>query len=355
MQKINVGIFGGSGYMGGELLRLLFSHPNVNIKWVTSRKAKFLNEIHPNFVDKNMELSDPEANLEHCDIVFFATPGGIASSKSPEFLKNGAKIIDLGSDFRLKNKEDWERLYGQKHPNWNLVEEAVYGIPELNREVIKNSRVIANPGCFSSAAILGLAPLFSSNISFDRDNVSITGISGTAGMGMEVTKESHHPEITNNVLAYNMIDHRHSYEIEEVLSGLSGDKLKAHFSPVYVPISRGISSISSLYYDGEISQDDLNKVYEEFYKNEEFVEFHLKESKENKSWNVEPYPNLSTTSATNMCKLTAKVDSKRKRIMVYSVLDSVGKGGAHVAVQNMNLISNIPENTGLTKIGIHPY
>jgi N-acetyl-gamma-glutamyl-phosphate reductase common form len=201
---IKVGIFGASGYMGGEALRILSEHPEVEIAWLTSRGDKSVEYFHKNFYGTGFKFIKPE-EITPCDIIFAALPSGQIMKQAEELLLKGTKIIDLGADFRLKDRADWERIYGKTHTAWKLAEEAVYGIPELHREEIKKSRIIANPGCFSSAAILGLAPLIKNGL-IDTSKIIVDGLSGTAGAGAETDRAIHHPEIGNNLVPYNVVD-----------------------------------------------------------------------------------------------------------------------------------------------------
>lgn len=357
MKKIEVGIFGMTGYMAGELMRILISHPKVEIKWVISRNKESIANSHPNFNNSriNIKLINKE-EATRCDFVFFCTPIGICQSEASFFLKKGVKIIDLGADFRLNNRSDWERLYNKKHLSWYLNKEAIYGIPEINRKAIKNSRIVANPGCFSSAAILGLLPLFKSDLEeINADDVFITGISGTAGMGIEHSQITHHPEMANNILPYNMIDHRHTYEIEETILKDCNKEIKVHFSPVYVPVTRGICNIISISLDKKVDLEELREIYFNFYKDECFVNILKIQSNSKESCDYKPYPMVNSVSGTNFCNISLNYDSIRKRIVIVSVLDSIGKGGAQVAIQNMNIMADIPEYTSLESIGMHPY
>ena len=212
---IRAGIYGASGYMGGEALRILSEHPEVEVVWATSRSGKEAEYFHRNLYRSGITLIKPE-HATPCDAVFVALPTGNAMSLAQGVLDHGGKLIDLGSDFRLRDRAAWERVYGRPHRNWALAEEAVYGIPELHREEIRSARIVANPGCFSSAVILGLAPLLEAGW-IEPDCIAVDGLSGTAGAGAELDISMHHPEIGNNLVPYNVVDHRHTYEMEQEL------------------------------------------------------------------------------------------------------------------------------------------
>jgi len=349
---IKVGIYGATGYMGGEVLRVLLDHPEAEIAWATSRSDSQVTDNHPNLFGIGLNYVRPTETTP-CDVVFMALPTGVPMELAPKFLKEGAKIIDLGADFRLKSRSEWERVYKKKHKSWNLVKEAVYGIPELHREAIRKARVIANPGCFSSAAILGLAPLVKEGL-IDTSRIVVDGLSGTAGAGAELARPAHHPEIGNNLVPYNVVGHRHTFEAEQELGLLTKKKVSIHFTPVYVPIVRGILDICHVFPTKKITRAKVMELYKEFYQDEHFVRVYDLPKEEGVSWQYKPYPWVNSVSATNFCFIGFDVDEARGRIVVFSVLDSIGKGGAHVGVQNMNLMFGLDETTGLTRRGLHP-
>ncbi len=349
---IKVGIYGASGYMGGEALRVLMDHPYAQIVWATSRKEALLSDYHPNLYGEKIEFIRPE-NTTPCDVVFMALPTGTPMELAPKFLKDGAKVIDLGADFRLHDRAQWEKVYQKKHKSWKLAQEAVYGIPELHREAIKKARVIANPGCFASAAILGAAPLVQAGL-IDTTKITVDGLSGTAGIGAELSRPAHHAEIGNNLIPYNVVGHRHTFEAEQELGLLTKKKVKVHFTPIYVPIVRGILDIIHAFPLKKVNRTQLLELYKDFYKGEEFVKVYDLPKEQGVSWQYRPYPWVNSVSGTNYSYIGLDVDEARGRIVVFSVLDSIGKGGAHVGVQNMNLMFGLPENAGLTRRGMHP-
>lgn len=376
---IEVGVYGASGYMGGEALRVLIEHPSVRVVWATSRGDKPLEHFHRNFYGAGIKLVRPE-EITPCDAVFFAVPTGTPMQLAQYLLEQDTKVIDLGADFRLKDLADWERVYGKTHACADVVEEAVYGIPELHREAIRQARVIANPGCFASAAILGMAPLVKAGL-IDDGRIVVDGLSGTAGAGAELDTPLHHPEIGNNLVPYNVVDHRHTYEMEQELGLLTagagggvgtaveaadratvGDGAAAaagpvtvHFTSSYVPITRGILAICHCFPVRPVTREEVLGVYREFYRDEFFVRVFDMPREADASWQYAPYPWVSAVSGTNFCHVGLEVDEKRGRIVVFSVLDSVGKGGAHAGVQNLNLLFGLDERTGLTRYGLHPY
>jgi N-acetyl-gamma-glutamyl-phosphate reductase common form len=285
---------------------------------------------------------------------FAALPSGQIMKQAKELLESGTKVIDLGADFRLKDRNIWERVYRMEHADWTIAQEAVYGIPELHREDIRRARVIANPGCYSSAAILGLAPLVRHGL-IDTGKIIVDGLSGTAGAGAETDRAIHHPEIGNNLVPYNVVDHRHTYEMEQELAFISKTKVTVHFSTTYVPITRGILDICHCFPIVKVSRNDLIDIYEEFYRNEFFVRIIDLPEEKGAAWQYVPYPWVAAVSGTNYCHIGLDVDERRGRIVVFSVLDSLGKGGAHAAVQNMNLMFGLEETIGLKRQVLHPY
>jgi N-acetyl-gamma-glutamyl-phosphate reductase common form len=350
---IKVGIYGASGYMGGEALRILLEHPEVEIAWLTSRGEKSVEYFHKNLYGAGLKFIKPE-EVTACDVVFAALPTGQIMKQARDLLESGTKVIDLGADFRLKNQCDWEQIYGKLHADWELSDQAIYGIPELHREKIKKARIIANPGCYSSAAILGLAPLIKRGL-IDTTKIIVDGLSGTVGAGAETDRAIHHPEISNNLVPYNVVDHRHTYEMEEELGLLSNTHVTVHFTTTYVPITRGILDICHCFPKTKVNRDELIDLYKDFYQKEVFIKIIDIPKEQGASWQYVPYPWVAAVSGTNYCHIGLDVDEKRGRVVVFSVLDSIGKGGAHVAVQNMNLMFGLEEAVGLKRQGLHPY
>lgn len=350
---IKVGIYGASGYMGGELLRILLEHPKVEIAWASSRGERSLEYFHRNLYDSGIKLCKPE-EAGPCDLVFSALPSGEIMKRARSLLAGGARVIDLGADFRLKDRSVWERVYRTEHADWSMAQKAVYGIPELHKKDIIETSVVANPGCYSSAAILGLAPLIKHNI-IDRHKIIVDGLSGTAGAGAETDRAIHHPEIGNNLVPYNVVDHRHTYEIEQELGLLGDSEVTVHFTTTYVPITRGILDICHCFPTVPVDRDELLRLYQDFYSGEYFIKIIDLPKEAAASWQYLPYPWVAAVSGTNYCHIGLDVDEKRGRIVVFCVLDSIGKGGAHAAVQNMNLMFGWAEKTGLNRFGLHPY
>lgn len=349
---IRAGIFGASGYMGGEALRVLHEHPEVEIVWATSRNPKDVGFFHRNLTGAPIDIVEPK-DLADVDVAFFAVPTGNVMTEAPALLGKGTKVIDLGSDFRLKDRAEWERLYKKTHVAWDLTEEAVYGISELYREQIAKARVIANPGCFSTATILGCAPMVKAGL-VDTKHLAVDGLSGTAGAGAELDVSMHHPELGNNAVPYNVVDHRHTYEMEQELSTIAGQPVRVHFTPIYVPITRGILAICHGFLEREVTRVEVHQMYADFYADSPWVEV-VPFREEDGAWKHRSYPWVAAVSGTNRCHIGVDVDERRGRVVVFSVLDSMGKGGAHAGVENMNLMFGLDPQLGLRRYGNHPY
>ncbi len=349
---IRVGVLGATGYMGGEVVRVLLNHPEVELVWVTSRTPGRIENYHPNLYGQGIELIHHD-DISTCDVAFMALPTSASLEIAPRLLETGCRVIDLGSAFRINSQSVWERIYAQAHTQWPLAVEAVYGISEFHLEEIKQARLIANPGCFSSSAILGLAPLLAEGL-VDTHSLVVNGLSGTAGMGAELSRAAHHPEIANNLVPYNVVDHRHSYEMEQELSRLTDDEVCIHFTPTYVPVTRGILNICHAFNLESVSRKNLLALYREFYEGHPFIRIYDLPVDKNDAWQYRAYPWVSTVAGTNYCYIGMEVDEKRNRVVVFSVLDSLGKGGAQVGIENMNLMFGLERTSGLQQTGRHP-
>jgi N-acetyl-gamma-glutamyl-phosphate reductase len=349
---LKVGVFGGTGYMGGETIRIILQHPEAELVWATSRSGGDIALYHPNLYGAGVNLVHPD-KATPCDVVFLAVPTEESIIAATEFLRKGCKVIDLGSAFRLKDRDTWETIYKMRHGNWDIAREAVCGVNELHRKEIAKAKLIANFGCYSSASILGLAPLAKENM-VNLYNIVVDGLSGTSGVGAELSRAAHHPEIGNNLVPYNVVNHRHTYEIEQELSLLAGEKVTIHFTPTYVPTIRGILAICHTQYINKVDREDVLSVYREFYKDQPFIKIYDLPREEKASWQYRPYPWVSSVAGTNYCFIGLDVDEARQRIVVFSALDNLGKGGAQCGVENMNIMCGLDRRAGLTALGLHP-
>jgi N-acetyl-gamma-glutamyl-phosphate reductase len=352
MIMLKVGVMGATGYMGGEALRVLLDHPQVKIAWLTSRSSGSIEDYHPNLYGLGLELVRHD-EISPCDVAFLALPTEASIEAAARLIETGCKVIDLGSAFRLRERFVWETVYGVPHTQWPLAQQAVYGVTELHQDEVRQTNIVANPGCFASAAILGLAPLLKHDL-VDEQRLIVSGLSGTAGAGAELSRAAHHPEIGNNLVAYNVVDHRHSYEMEQELTLLSGKPVTVHFTPVYAPIVRGILDICHAFPKAHETREALLELYKDFYKDHEFIKIYDRPKEQNAAWQYKPYPWVNSVAGSNYCYIGLDVDDKRNRIVVFSVLDSLGKGGAQVGVENMNLMFGLERTAGLMRRGMHP-
>lgn len=351
-EKVRIGIVGGSGYSGGELLRLLSRHPNASVAWVTSRSDKNLQAIHRNLTGSDLRFIKEE-DAEPCDAVFLCMPSRESMIRAPRYLEQGAKVVDVGSDFRLKDREIFERVYKAKHTCWDLVVEAPYGATELRRAEIARARLVANPGCFAYTSILTLAPLVKERL-VDVERLVVDGLSGSSGAGADPVVPTHHSEIGNSVFPYNVVEHRHTYEIEQELSAVAGEPVTVHFTPYYCPFTRGILAGCHGFLKRAISRAELVALYEDFYRGEPFVRILALEKDPKASWQYLPYPSVALVAGSNFVHIGVDVDERRKSVVAFGALDNLGKGAASSAIQNMNCMLGLPEEAGIDAYGLHP-
>ncbi len=341
---IKVGIVGGTGYTGVELLRLLAHHPQVELKAITSRKEAGMPvaEMFPNLRGHvELAFSTPEeAGLEHCDVVFFATPNGVAMQQTRALLDAGVKVIDLAADFRIKDVAVWEQWYKMEHACPDLVAEAVYGLPEINRASIRGARLIANPGCYPTAVQLGFLPLLESG-AVEAGFLVADAKSGVSGGGRKPETHILFAEAADNFKAYAVGGHRHWPEIKQGLEIFAGKPVGFTFVPHLTPLIRGIHA--TLY--AKISADiDLQSLFEKRYADEAFVD-------------VMPagaHPETRSVRGANMCRIAVHRPQGGDTVVVLSVIDNLVKGAAGQAVQNMNILFDLPEDTALAHVGMLP-
>ena len=341
---INVGIIGSTGYAGEELVRILVNHEQANIKFCYSKKfaEKKYYEIYKNFfniIDNECVEKDLVKISKEVDVIFTATPQGYLSDIiNDEILKN-CRIIDLSADFRLKDVEVYEKWYKIKHKSMQYLNEAVYGLCEINREKIKQTRLLANPGCYTTCSILSLAPLLKNDI-VDENSIIIDAKSGVSGAGRNEKIENLYCEVNENVKAYGITTHRHTPEIEEQLSYLAEKNIVINFTPHLIPMNRGILVTAYANLKRKFSYQNIKNIYQNFYKQERFVRI-LDE-------NV--YPETKCVRNSNYIDINFKIDERTNRILVIGAIDNLIKGAAGQAVQNMNLMFGLPEDLGLKMI-----
>ncbi|MBF0541405.1 MAG: N-acetyl-gamma-glutamyl-phosphate reductase [Nitrospirae bacterium] len=338
-------ICGGSGYTGSELLRILYSHPDIEITSVTAERnvGSEITDLFPHlypYKGLKFEPLDKETLFKKGDIFFMALPHSASQEAVDYFYKKGKKIVDLSADFRLKNLAAYEKWYEVKHHYPTTLKEAVYGLPELYRDEIKKTSLIACPGCYPTSAILGLYPALKNRI------VSPTGIiidskSGTSGAGRKTDVSLSFSEVNSGFKAYKIASHRHTPEIEQELSLIAGVDLKVNFTPHLLPVPRGI--LSTIY--AKVTKDvDIIEIYKNTYKDEQFVRVLDKGI----------FPDIRNVIGTNYCEIGIGINKETDTLIIVSVIDNLIKGASGQAIQNMNLMLDLPEITALNTIGILP-
>lgn len=341
---LKVGIVGGTGYTGVELLRLLAQHPEVEIIAITSRKEAGMPvaDMFPSLRGRvALAFSSPEqAPLKQCDVVFFATPNGVAMQQARELLEAGVRVIDLAADFRLKDVAVWQHWYGMTHACPDLVAEAVYGLPEVNRAQIKTARLIANPGCYPTAVQLGFLPLIEAEV-VDTSWLVADCKSGVSGAGRKAETHILYAEASDSFKAYAVSGHRHWPEIRQGLSRLAGHEVGLTFVPHLTPMIRGIHA--TLY--ARLKQDvDVQALYEQRYKNEPFVDV----------LPAKAHPETRSVRSSNLCRIAVHRPLGGDTVVVLSVIDNLVKGASGQAIQNMNIMFGLDEVTGLDQLPVAP-
>jgi len=343
-KKLKVGIVGGTGYTGVELLRLLSVHPNVTLTAITSRGEAGLPvaDMFPSlrgYVD--LAFTDPaQANLGECDVVFFATPNGIAMQQTRELLAQGVRVIDLAADFRIKDIPTWEKWYGMTHACPELVAEAVYGLPELNRSAIKAAKLVANPGCYPTAVQLGFMPLLETGV-VDASYLIADAKSGVSGAGRKAEVHSLFSESADNFKAYGVSGHRHLPEISQGLTSMANAQVGFTFVPHLTPLIRGIHA--TLY--AKLTKPvDLQALYEARYADERFVDVLPKGA----------HPETRSVRGSNICRIAVHQPQGSDVVVILSVIDNLVKGAAGQAVQNMNIMFGFTESAGLEIVPLLP-
>lgn len=341
---IKVGIVGGTGYTGVELLRLLAQHPGVDITAITSRgdAGTPVSGMFPSLRKRvNLKFEDPAtANLKACDLVFFATPNGVAMQQAPALLDAGVRVIDLAADFRIDDIAEWEKWYGMQHacPAW--VEKAVYGLPELNRAAIRDARLIANPGCYPTAVQLGFMPLVEAGL-VELSHLIADAKSGVSGAGRKAEISALFAEASDNFKAYGVPGHRHLPEIRQGLSKMAKQPVGLTFVPHLTPLIRGIHATL---YARVKKETDFQALFESRYANEPFVDVLPPKS----------HPDTRSVRAANLCRIAVHRPQGGDTLVVLSVIDNLVKGAAGQAVQNMNIMFGFPETEGLWQLPVLP-
>ncbi|MBF88826.1 MAG: N-acetyl-gamma-glutamyl-phosphate reductase [Candidatus Marinimicrobia bacterium] len=345
MKKITVAVVGGSGYTGGELLRLLLAHPNVEVVAVTSRtkEKKFVARSHPNLRSiTRLKFINP-INLPRVDVLFLALPHHAVMENIHEYREKCEYLIDLSSDFRLSNKNDYVKYYGHEHTHPTLLKEFVYGMPELHREKIKSSTLIAVPGCTATAAILPMKPIVEA---LGVKTIVVDSKVGSSAAGASFSMSTHHPERSNVVRSFKPSMHRHIAEMNQELN--KNGAISLNFSPHAVEMIRGIQSTIHVFIDDNYSSQDIWQIYLNAYKEEPFIRL-VKEKT-----GIYRFPEPKLVMGTNLCEIGFEKDELTGRLVVMAAIDNLMKGAAGQAVQCMNIALKIEEKTGLDFIGLHP-
>ena len=345
---IKVGIIGATGYAGSELVRILLGHKDVEIKWYGSRSYidKKYASIYQNFfqlVDANCMDDNMEVLADQVDVIFTATPQGLCASLVNEEILSKVKIIDLSADFRIKDVKVYEEWYKLEHKSPQFIEEAVYGLCEINREDVKKARLVANPGCYTTFSILTCYPLVKEGI-IDPNTIIVDAKSGTSGAGRGAKVDNLFCEVNENMKAYGVATHRHTPEIEEQLGYACGEKITINFTPHLVPMNRGILATAYASLKKDVTYEEVKAIYDKYYADEKFVRVLEKDVCPQTKW----------VEGSNYVDVNFKIDPRTNRIIMMGAIDNLVKGAAGQAVQNMNLMFGLKESEGLELVPMFP-
>ena len=345
---IKAGIIGATGYAGGELVRILTGHKDVEIKWHGSRSYidKKYAEVYQNMfqiVDDKCMDDNMEALADEVDVIFTATPQGLCASLVNEEILSKVKIVDLSADFRIKDVATYEEWYKIQHPTPQFIPEAVYGLCEINREAVKKARLVANPGCYPTCSTLSIYPLLKEGL-IDPGTIIIDAKSGTSGAGRGAKVDNLYCEVNENIKAYGVANHRHTPEIEEQLSYAAGEPVLINFTPHLVPMNRGILITAYASLKKEVSYEEVKAAYDKYYANEKFVRVLEKDVCPQTKW----------VEGSNYVDVNFKIDPRTKRVIMMGAMDNLVKGAAGQAVQNMNLMFGLKESEGLELVPMFP-
>lgn len=342
MNKIKAGIIGATGYAGAELVRLLVNHPMAEVVAVSSvsYEGQRFSEVYPNFYGIcDIVLGNADEVIEKSDVIFASLPHGLSEPLAAQCLEKGKTLIDLGADFRMYDGEAYAKWYKREYSHPEIHKYATYSLPELYRENTKKAKIIGNPGCYPTSISLGCAPALKGGLA-EAKGIVIDSKSGVTGAGRGLSQTTHYPDNNEAFSAYKAGEHRHTPEIEQVLSDLAGEQLTVTFVPHLLPVNRGIESTIYLTLKDGVTEEQVRAAYEEFYKNEKFVRVLPKGS----------YANIKNVRCSNYCDISLHFDMRASRLIVCAVIDNMVKGAAGQAIQNMNLFFGLPEDTGLTTV-----
>lgn len=342
MKKIRVGVIGATGYTGEELVRLLSGHPHVSLTYVSGKEDRDekIQDIFPylrNRVDLDCRAFQPDEAIEKCDLVFLSLPHTVSMQVAPLFLKAGKKVVDVSADYRLKDRKVYEKFYKTPHKDPANLKEAVYGLPEVNRERIRHAKLVANPGCYPTGAILGVLPGLKLGY-FDEGSIQIDAKSGVTGAGRKAEKSLNFSEVNESLKAYKLFEHQHVPEIDQELSRAAHKEVSVVFVPHLLPVNRGILSTIYVRLKKKADTESLVRAYRKFYEGEPFVKVYAKGA----------LPELKNVVNTNFCDIGLRVNEAKKLAVIVAVIDNLDKGAAGQAVQNMNLMLGFAETDGLS-------
>lgn len=346
-QDVNISIIGATGYSGVELVRLLLTHPEANIAAVysNSQTGKTMQEVYPHlthiFTDDLAEIDCARIQKE-ADVVFIATPSGVSGKLVPQLLDGKLKVIDVSGDFRLATPDLYKQWYGKETAGQEYIDQAIYGLSEWNAEAIKETNLLANPGCYPTATLLSLLPLLQENL-IDGKSIIVDAKSGVTGAGRGASLGTHFCEVNESITAYKVGKHQHTPEIEQTLTQFTGQDVLLSFTPHLVPMNRGILTTSYAALKDDVTAENIAEAYVKAYEGKPFVRLR-----------PGAYPKTKEVYGSNYCDIAWHVDERTGRVIILAVIDNVVKGAAGQAVQNMNLMFGLPEMTGLTFTPVYP-